>query len=90
MAKALGNIKRKAGGSCRVFHNLNFTAPSSELSYDLFGHIDMLVIDALGNAHIFNYKVTTSNIDTRSAKFQTYLYQMAFLKRMLASKGIDV
>jgi len=47
---------------------------------DIFGHIDMCIVDADGDLHIYNYKVTTSGINMGSVKMEKYRYQMALLK----------
>lgn len=85
------NIKKQNGDqSSQAFFNVNLTAKLRNMPKDIFGHIDMCVIDANGDLHIYNYKVTTSGINPASVKMEKYRYQMALLKQMLASHGISV
>jgi hypothetical protein len=50
----------------------------------------MVVIDASGDLHLFNYKIATSPIMEGSVKLEKYKYQMALLKQLLAAHGIKV
>lgn len=89
--KTLGGILRKNGGQhSRIIYNLNIKNKIENIDKDLFGHIDMVVVDASGDVHLFNFKTTTSTIQPQSVKLEKYKYQMALLKQMLASQGISV
>lgn len=89
--KFLGEIKRKCGNiSSRIVYNLNLKSKIENIDKDLFGHIDMIVIDGYGDLHIVNYKITTSTIKEGTVKLEKYKYQMALLRQMLASHGLKV
>lgn len=91
MRKTLGKISQNAGGlPSRVIRNINLKSKVDGIDLDIFGHIDMIVIDGLGDLHIFNYKVSTHAISSNETKLIKYRYQMALLRQMLASHGISV
>lgn len=85
-----GIKKKNSGRSSQAFFNVNLTAKLRDMPKDIFGHIDMCIVDADGDLHIYNYKVTTSGINMGSVKMEKYRYQMALLKQMLAAHGISV
>lgn len=87
----LGKIRAQSRGvSSRIIYNLNLKTKLEGLDKDLFGHIDMVVIDGDGDLHLFNYKITSTSIQPKSVKLEKYKYQMALLKQMLASHGLKV
>lgn len=71
--------------------NINLRTAIKGFDKDLIGHIDYMFIDKHGNLHIYNFKTTYSNPHNWSiAKQNKYKMQLAFLKQMLANKGIQV
>lgn len=71
--------------------NINLRTELEGFDKDLIGHIDYMFIDARGTLHIYNFKTThTHPSEWSSAKESKYKMQLAFLKQMLANKGIQV
>ena len=92
--KGLKNFyKREKGFYPDSFNitNVNLEITLKDNSQKIFGHIDNLFIDKNGTLHLYLFK-TTSEAPKKWArvKREKYKYQLAFLKRMLANKGIDV
>ena len=63
----------------------------SKKDIDLFGLIDLLVVDKFGKFHIIDYKTSIKNYtDFDSAKVRGYSYQLAMYKQMLENQGFPV
>ena len=74
-----------------VVRNLNITSKLKNIDLKLFGHIDYAIIDQFGTLHIYNFKVThTPTARWSEDKIQSYKYEQAFLKQMLANNGINI
>ena len=77
--------------SAKILTGLNLRAQLKNLSEEIFGHYDNIVIDANGNLHLYNYKVTSTPIsEWQAVKLEKYKYQMALLKQILAHYGYNV
>jgi hypothetical protein len=73
----------------RRLANINLRAELQGFDKELLGHIDYMFIDGHGTLHIYNFKTThTHPNEWSSAKLSKYRMQLAFLKQILASKGI--
>lgn len=73
-----------------ILRNINLTAKLNS-GEDITGHFDTIAIDANGNVHVYNYKMTTTSLQEWSAvKNEKYAYQLALLKQILAYNGINV
>lgn len=71
--------------------NINLQTAIKGFDKDLVGHIDYMFIDSHGRLHIYNFKTTHTNPSQWSkVKTDKYKMQLAFLKQILASKGIQV
>ena len=71
--------------------NINLKAELQGFDKDLLGHIDYMFIDGHGTLHVYNFKVShTHPKQWSSAKRSKYRMQLAFLKQILANKGIQV
>lgn len=74
-----------------VLRNINVSSQLRESTTKLFGHIDYAFVDTFGVLHIYNFKVTSTPINKWSFdKKESYKYEMAFLKQMLANNGINI
>lgn len=57
----------------------------------VIGVVDLLVIDAEGNTHIYDFKASYKEPRTwHTAKRRTYYYQLGAYRNMLQNKGISV
>lgn len=82
--------KGKYSGS-QAIKNINLTAKIKGLDQEILGHIDYLFIGEDGTLHLYLFKTTSSDPRTwANVKEEKYKFQLAFLKQMLASKGIKV
>ena len=58
--------------------------------YNLFGKIDLLVLDKDGNYHIYDYKTSIKHYsDYDTAKQNAYSYQLATYRQMLVNAGLS-
>lgn len=74
-----------------VIRNFNLTAQLRNVDTKLFGHIDYAFIDQFGNLQIYNFKITSTSPNKWSRdKKESYRYELAFLKQMLANNGINI
>lgn len=74
-----------------IIRNINLTAQLKNSNTKLLGHIDYAFVDTSGTLHIYNFKVTHSSLNKWSKdKVNTFRYEMAFLKQILANNGIDI
>lgn len=86
------NYRDKTGQDKRgtLFKNINLKAEIDGVSKDIIGHVDYLVVTPEGNIEIYNIKTSSEPYDQWSAvKKEKYKYQVALLKQIFASKGID-
>lgn len=75
----------------RTLTNINLRTALKDFDKDLIGHIDYMFIDKRGRLHLYNFKTShTRPAKWSSAKQEKYKLQLAFLKQMLANKGIQV
>lgn len=82
--------KGKYSGS-QAIKNVNLTAKIKGLDQEILGHIDYLFVGEDGTLHLYLFKTTSSDPRTwANVKEEKYKFQLAFLKQMLASKGIKV
>lgn len=82
--------KGKYTGS-QAMKNINLTTKIKGLDQELLGHIDYLFVGEDGTLHLYLFKTTSSDPSTwANAKEEKYKFQLAFLKQMLASKGMRV
>lgn len=106
-AKELGKSLTEKYGECYFFpeYVIAGTANSiseKELSKNLLGIIDLLIVDKNGKTHIVDYKTSPHDFSKRSdsgdkesrngyssAKVLSFKYQLAVYKRLLAVMGID-
>lgn len=75
----------------KLIKNISIEAELKDTLQKIVGHIDYLLVDSLGNLHIYNYKASTeSSKDWIVAKQEKYKYTLAMLKQMLAYNGFNV
>lgn len=73
-----------------IKRNVNLTAKTKD-GDTIVGHIDQLIIDNDGTAHIYIFKTTSEHpIQWINAKKSLYDYQLSFLKQILKVNGINV
>ena len=66
-------------------------ANSNGKQYDIFGKIDLLVVDSTGQLHIYDYKTSTKTYDDfNPTKRTAYNYQLALYTQMLENLGINI
>lgn len=71
--------------------NINLTSTLKNSDTKLFGHIDYAYVDNYGTLHVYNFKVTSKPVNQwPKSKKESYKYEMAFLKQMLANNGVDI
>lgn len=71
--------------------NINLQTEIQNFDKDLVGHIDYLFIDKRGRLHLYNFVTShTHPSEWASVKEEKYKLKLAFLKQMLANKGINV
>ena len=74
-----------------ILTNINLRTPIKDSEKELLGHIDYLVIDKRGTLHLYNFKTSHTHYNKwASVKQEKYKAQLAFLKQMLANKGVQV
>ena len=74
-----------------VLRNINLTAQLRNSNTKLLGHIDYAFVDTSGTLHIYNFKVTHNSLNKWSRdKINTFRYEQAFLKQILANNGINI
>ena len=75
----------------KTLKNINLQAEINGFDKDLIGHIDYLFIDKRGTLHLYNFVTShTHPLEWASVKEEKYKLRLAFLKQMLANKGINV
>lgn len=75
----------------KILTNINLRTPIKGFDKELLGHIDYLVIDKRGILHLYNFKTSHTHYSKwASVKQEKYKAGLAFLKQMLANKGIQV
>lgn len=75
----------------KLVHNFNIAGKATGIEKTIIGHIDYMLIDDSGVLHLYNIKSSTEDSsDWPKQKKENYKYQLALLKAMLASKGINV
>lgn len=75
----------------KTLTNINLRSEIENFNKDLIGHIDYLFIDRRGTLHIYNFVTShTHPKEWTAVKSEKYKYKLAFLKQMLANKGINV
>lgn len=75
----------------KILTNINLKTELKGFDKELLGHIDYMVIDKRGNLHLYNFKSSHTHYSKwASVKQEKYKLQLAFLKQMLANKGIQV
>lgn len=71
--------------------NIGLEAQLKGLAEKIVGHIDYLIIRPDGDLEIYNIKASIDNYDDwLNIKKEKYKYQLALIKRILESKGINV
>lgn len=74
-----------------TLRNINLVSTLKNYNQKLFGHIDYAFVDQFGALHIYNFKVTNQPINKWSEnKKNTYKYELAFIKQMLANNGLNI
>lgn len=89
-----GGKRNDPNHKMHIITNLNLSAefkPDLKGDYDeVFGHIDYLLVMDNGDVEIFNIKTSEDEYaDWPDVKKQNYRYELAMLKKMLASHGIN-
>ena len=75
----------------KAYRGLVIKSKLKGLDKDLLGKIDWLFVGADGTLHLYLIKTSTQKSkDWIDVKRKKYIYQLAFLKQMLANNGIDV
>lgn len=73
------------------FLGLNIKSKLNTLDKEVFGKIDWLFVGEDGKLHLYLFKTSSQNPrDWIDVKEKNYIYNLAFLKQMLANNGIDV
>lgn len=73
-----------------MVYNMNLIAELNDGLGKISGHVDYLMVDDRGRLHLFNIKSSTEDSQYwDSAKKEKYKHELALLKQMFASKGID-
>lgn len=82
-------LKDIHGEDCIIKSNIGVKGKAFDT--DIYGHIDYIVIDNQGNAHMYLFKASTKPYSKWSKeKKQKYKYYAAFLKQMLRQNHINV
>lgn len=75
----------------KTLTNINLRTAVKDFNKELVGHIDYMFIDRRGTLHLYNFKTSHTHYSKwASVKQEKYKLQLAFLKQMLANKGIQV
>lgn len=75
----------------KMIRNISLEAELKNSIEKVVGHIDYILVDTLGNLHIYNYKASTE--DSKgwiTVKQEKYKYTLALLKQMLSQYGFNV
>lgn len=75
----------------KTLTNINLRTAIKDFDKELVGHIDYMFIDKRGTLHLYNFKTSHTHYSKWAGiKQEKYKLQLAFLKQMLANKGIQV
>ena len=87
LEKIESTIKLEHGDKAKVFTEFKIHDPGTKIA----GIIDLLVVDAKGNAYIYDLKTSYKDIDDWSGiKTLKMKYQMALYRQLLRIKGLNV
>ena len=87
-------LRRTHGKNCEFYPELNITAQLSKRKTgepdQIFGIIDLAVIDDNGQIHYYDYKTSPKEFgEFSSAKKQGFRYQLAMYGKILKKYGLD-
>mgnify|MGYP002621579502 CR=1 FL=1 len=87
-------MRRTHGKNCEFYPELNITAQLSKRKTgepdQIFGIIDLAVIDDNGQIHYYDYKTSPKEFgEFSSAKKQGFRYQLAMYGKILKKYGLD-
>lgn len=75
----------------KTLTNINLRTAIKNFDKELLGHIDYMFIDKRGTLHLYNFTTSHTHYSKWSGiKQEKYKLKLAFLKQMLANKGIQV
>lgn len=89
-AKLRGSNKN-GEAKTRIMQNVTLKAKVAGTDKEITAHFDAIVFDSQGNTHVYNYKVSRTDMSNWSpAKKENYWHQMALMKQILAYNGVDI